>query len=162
MKHFVIRAVGFAVGAGFVVCLEVGLLLLVNAMAHREYMPRGAGWIIAPIAVGLAASAAAPEKWQRIERGDFASITRFRAASRAIRAAIAFPMFWIICVGAYVWLFEPYGYMGSDDYSHMFKVMLFPPAVFLVALLLYKKVVAPKGTQKPTKPNKSLERMREE
>jgi hypothetical protein len=149
MKYWLLRVVGFVLGAGAAVALEAALLLLISVIFGREFMPRGAGWLFLPIALGISASAAAPNIWLRIQRGDFPAAQRFRSASLLVRGAIVFPVFWILCVGIYTYLFEPYGYMGDSDYIHMFKVMLFPPAVALVGVLLYKKLIAPGITEKP-------------
>jgi hypothetical protein len=70
-------------------------------------------------------------------------------ASVLVRAAVVFPVFWVLCVATCVYLLEPYGYMGDSDYSHMFKVMLFPVAIVWVGLFLYKRLVAPRGIERP-------------
>lgn len=145
MKYWMLRVGGFIVGATLAVGIEAGLLLLVNEMSGRNYMPRGPGWLLLPIGLAIALSAAAPEISLRIERGELPALQKFRSASVSVRAAIGFPLFWIACVGAYVYLCEPYGYMGDADYNHMFKVMLFPIAVVWAGLFLYKKVVAAKN-----------------
>jgi hypothetical protein len=38
--------------------------------------------------------------------------------------------------------------MGDADYSHMFKVMLFPVAVAWAGLFLYKRLVPPKEVER--------------
>lgn len=144
MKYWTLRVGGFIVGAVLAVGIEAGLLLLVNAMSGRNYMPRGPAWLLLPVGLGISLSAAAPEIWSRIERGDLAAVQKFRSAPVLIRAAIVLPIFWIACVGAYVYLFEPYGYMGDDDYNHMLKIMLFPVAVVWSGLFLYKKLIITK------------------
>lgn len=142
MKYWTLRVGGFIVGAMLATGIEVGLLLLVNELSGRDFMPRGPGWLLLPIGLGIAVSAAAPEIWLRIERGDFSAVQKFRSASVLGRAAIVFSLFWVLCVGAYVWLFEPYGYMGDSDYSHMYKIMLFPVAVVWAGLFVYKRFIA--------------------
>ncbi|HVY23461.1 MAG TPA: hypothetical protein VG962_08935 [Steroidobacteraceae bacterium] len=148
MKYWTLRIVGFLLGAGMAVALEIGLLLLIDAMFDRELMPRGLGWLFIPIAVGTGASSIAPIIWLRIERGEFPLAQKFRSAPVFMRASIVFPLLWILCLGAYVALFNPYGYMTDDNYWHMFKVMLFPPVGVLVGALLYRKLIGPSDVEK--------------
>lgn len=151
MKYWMLRVAGFVIGAGVAVAIEVGLLLLASALTSRQFMPRGLGWIVVPIAFGITAGTAAPTVWSRAQRGDIAMLRKFRLMSLRMRAAIVFSVFWALCVGLYVYLFEPYGeleYMDSTAYHHMFKLMIFPPAVVLIGLALYTKLVAPTTADK--------------
>jgi hypothetical protein len=142
MKYWSVRIIGFVIGAAIAVAIEVGLLLLINGLSGHNFMPRGPGWLLLPIGLGVTSSRAAPDIWVRIERGDFRLLQRFKSASALSRAAMVFSPFWVLCVGLYVWLFEPYGYMSDSDYHHMYKVMFFPVAVIWAGLFVYRKFVA--------------------
>jgi hypothetical protein len=131
------------VGAACVIALEAALLLLFNSVSDRTYLPRGAGWLIAPIVLGISTGSAAPLVWLRLKQGDSAIARKVQSPPVLWRAYVVFALLWVASVGAYVWLFEPYGYMSSRDYSHMLKIMLFPPIVTIVGLLLYRKLVKP-------------------
>ncbi len=144
LTNLLLRTVGFLTGATFIVAIEASLLLILGLVFNRELMPRGPGWLLLPLAFGVTASAAAPNIWLRIEAGDFMLVRRFNSASSLVRFAVVFPVFWSLCVGAYVYLFEPYGYMVDSDYFHMLKVMIFPPVVLLVGLFFYQKLIAPR------------------
>jgi hypothetical protein len=154
VKYWTLRIFGFVVGAATAVAFEFVLILALNALFRSHFIPRGPGWLFFPIAVGLSVSAAAPTFAVRIARGDFPIATKFRASSRGFRAVIVASILWVVCVAAYVYLFEPYGhYMSSEDDNHMLGVMLFPPVVALVGWALYTKLVAPPATPKTKSEN---------
>jgi hypothetical protein len=50
---------------------------------------------------------------------------------------------WVFCVGLYVWLFEPYGYMNKNNWWHLLKVIVFPiviSGVVYLSLISIRKV----------------------
>lgn len=117
-----------------------------------------------PACGSFATTSRAPDIWLRIKQGDFAAAQKYKSASFDVRAAIVFTVFWIFCVGAYVYLFDPSWYkprwhpyatmdgrsvIDYSGYYHMLKVMVFPPVVVLVGLFLYKKLLAPTTAKKP-------------
>lgn len=61
MKIWLLRIIGFIVGAGLALALEAGLLLLLSELFDKRLMPRGLGWIVIPIIVGISAAKIAPE-----------------------------------------------------------------------------------------------------
>lgn len=73
------------------------------------------------------------------------SVRKFWNSSSTVRALVVAPVFWVACVGAFIWLFEPYGgYMSSSDYSHMYKVMIFPSILLGAGCIVYFKLIKPK------------------
>lgn len=143
MKTWLIRVVGFIVGAGIAMALEVGLLLLLGELFDKRLMPRGLGWLVIPIIVGISAAKIAPELGPLSKFAKQGLVANFWKASPLTRFIVVAPIFWILGVGAYVLVFEPYGYMYSSDYAHMFKIMLFPPVVLIAGYFAYEKLVLP-------------------
>ena len=58
------------------------------------------------------------------------------------RIVFVAPIFWICSVALYVFLFEPYDYMSDRDYTHMFKVMLFPSFILIAGHMVYSKFIS--------------------
>lgn len=138
MKIWILRIFGFligGVGGSFLVAL---ISLLTNrfslAMVIIPIMSAVAGshWIIflchSPDSIG-----------GRL-------ITKYWDSSSLIRALVIAPIFWMVCVAAFIWIFEPYGYMSSSDYHHMYKIMFFPPLFLGAGSMIYFKLVKPKTT----------------
>ncbi|UHQ19590.1 hypothetical protein LVB87_15595 [Lysobacter sp. KIS68-7] len=129
-----VKVIGFLVGFAVVAAGEVALLAALNLN------PRGAGWIAAPIMVGIAFAGAAPGLVERFSRSG-ESLWRQSSSVRLVAVLCAL---WLVGVPVYWWLFEPYDYaMGSDDWALMFKTMFFPIALLIVGFVAYVKVVVP-------------------
>lgn len=140
-KLWLYRIAGFVVGAGLTFVLEVGFLLFLGELFGKRLMPRGLGWVILPILAGIALARVAPDLGPVGRFASTALVRNFWSASPLGRLVVVAPVFWILAVGAYVILFEPYGDMYSSDYIHMMKVMLFPSILFIVGYLSYKKLI---------------------
>jgi hypothetical protein len=138
-----LRIAGFVIGAGGALALELALLLLVDGLSGRQFLPRGPGWIVLPIVLGVALSRSAPEIWARAAGGNILVLSAFRRKSIALRLAVIVPLFWAIVVLTYVAVFQPFGeYMASADYATVAKVVIFPSVVFLVGLGIYRTFFA--------------------
>ena len=72
-------------------------------------------------------------------------IKLLRRPSLPVRVTIALTLLWIIYAPIYVYLFEPYDYMGYADVKHFKKIMSFPIAVAWTGLLFFKIIVAPRN-----------------
>ncbi|MBW3528645.1 hypothetical protein KO533_19025 [Shewanella sp. NKUCC05_KAH] len=138
MRVWILRVLGFLLG-GFVGVLFVGIIAsLTNRVALAM--------VIIPILSGIAGSRLLVLFCNDSDSFGGRLITKFWSASPAARALVVAPAFWIACVGVFVWLFEPYGgYMSSSDYTHMYKVMLFPPLLLAAGSIVYFKLVKPKA-----------------
>lgn len=144
MKIWLLRIIGFIVGAGLALALEVGLLLLLNEFLDKGLIPRGPGWLVIPIIAGINAAKIAPELGLLSKFEKQGPVANFWKASPLTRFIVVVPIFWILGVGAYVLVFEPYGYrMHSSEYAHMFKIMLFPPAILIAGYFTYVKLILP-------------------
>jgi len=114
----------------------VGLEILILLALNR--MPRGLGWVLAPIMAGIVLARVAPSLVAKFPP----SGGRLWHASRGVRLATVLSALWLFGAPLYCWLFEPYGaYMSSGEYTHMFKVMLFPVVAGAVAYVAYVKLV---------------------
>ena len=138
MRVWILRVLGFLLG-GFVGVLFVAIIAyLTNRVALAM--------VIIPILFGIAGSHLSILLCNAPDSIGGRLITKFWSASPAARALVVAPAFWTACVGVFVWLFEPYGgYMSSSDYTHMYKVMLFPPLLLAAGSIVYFKLVKPKA-----------------
>ena len=75
-------------------------------------------------------------------------LEKFKQTTRIARLLIVSPIFWTASVILFVLFFEPYGYMSSDDYVHLFKILIFPPILIILAYYLYTKVISPVSSRK--------------
>ena len=82
-----------------------------------------------------------PESETKLELIKVSVWERFKKASQTSRVLIVVPIFWAMAVSFFVILFEPYGDMSSSDYSHLAKVIIFPPVLFLLAYFMYIKLI---------------------
>jgi hypothetical protein len=72
-------------------------------------------------------------------------ITKFWSSSSLVRSLVIIPFFWVFCVAAFIWLFEPYGYISSSECHHMYKVIFFPPLLLGAGCIIYFKLIKPKA-----------------
>lgn len=134
-----LKFIGFIVGFSVTAGLEVWLLSALGVT------PRGPGWVVVPFVAAFALAKSAPGLVDNISR---TGGSQWRT-SPSFRLVAVLSALWLIAVPAYVLLFEPYGYsMYSSDYSHMFKVMLFPLVVLVVGYIAYTKFVLASPGQK--------------
>jgi|AntRauTorckE5430_2_1112549.scaffolds.fasta_scaffold02496_2 hypothetical protein len=138
MRVWILRVLGFLLGC-FVGVLFVGIIAyLTNRVALAM--------VVIPILSGISGSHFLVLFCNTPDSIGGRLITKFWSASSAARALVVVPVFWIACVGVFVWLFEPYGgYMSSSDYTHMYKVMLFPPLLLGGGSFVYFKLIKPKS-----------------
>lgn len=142
MKLWALKSIGFVVGAGLAILLEFMFLMLFSALAGKQLVPRGLGCVVFPVVAGIAAARLAPEVGPLGRYASLALVKRFWAASATTRLVVVAPVFWVLAVGAFVVVFEPYGFrMYSSEYAHMFKVMFFPPVVLVAGYFAYKKLI---------------------
>jgi hypothetical protein len=145
MGNTFVRVLGFLIGAAGVAAVEFGIIGGLDAATDREWLPRGPGWLVVPVVAGLALSRYLPGLLARLKAGDHPLIQRFWASPPWVRLAVLVPLFWLVVVSAYVFVFSPYGeYMGDEDWDHLLKVIAFPPAVFIAALVAYRKLMVRK------------------
>lgn len=139
MKYWVLRIIGFTLGALAVLAVEMLILYSLNLN------PRGATWLILPILAGVASSSMLAELWQSENSFIGRMKNKFWLTSSVNRLLIVLPLFWVFVVGVYVWIFSPYGgYMSSSEYFHMYKIMAFPPCMLLLCCFIYFKLINPK------------------
>lgn len=134
----VLKLFGFVVGFVVMAGLEIGLLAALHSM------PRGLGWIALPVMAGVGLARATPGLTQKA----LASGTSLWRMSSGVRLVGTMSAVWLVAVPAFWWLFKPYdGYrMYANDYSLMFKVMLFPIAVVIASYVAYAKLVVSSPT----------------
>lgn len=73
---------------------------------------------------------------------------KFKKTSLTSRVLIVVPMFWAISVSFFVFVFEPYGHMSSSDYTHLVKVISFPPVLFFLGYFVYLKLIVIDSSRK--------------
>ncbi|HIO29937.1 hypothetical protein [Marinobacter salarius] len=139
MKIWTLRILGFLLG-GF-----VGIFVadIVASLTDRIAVLMA----VIPIMSGIGGSYFLI--WSCYSQNSFGArlVRKFWNCSSIVRALLVAPVFWIACVGAFIWLFEPYGgYMSSSDFSHMYKVMVFPPLLLGAGCSAYFKLIKPKTT----------------
>ena len=58
------------------------------------------------------------------------------------RLLLAGPVFWMVVVIAYVFVFEPFGYrVSEDEWLLVAKIVLFPTAVLWSGVWLFKRFI---------------------
>ena len=63
------------------------------------------------------------------------------ASSSLKRAMIAVPVGWALLAASYTLIFEPYGNnMSSREWSHFWKITLFPMGVFFAGIYIYRHI----------------------
>lgn len=141
MKIFLVRIFGFVIGACVALVAEAALFFLVQGILGTRLTPHGLLWIGLPILIGISVSKVLPEMqfFSKFIHSSFRK--RFWRSNPITRIIVVGPIFWICSVGAYVYTFEPYGYMSHRDYTHMFKIMLFPSVVLITAYFVYSRIV---------------------
>lgn len=141
--------VGFVVALGF----EVGLLMIFNSIFDKNMSPRGLGWIMFPVMAGVGLSSIAPILAAKLSTSSWS----FRHNSTGARFVVFLSGLWLLSASAYVFLFEPYGSsMYSEDYSHMFKVMLFPLGIIVIGYFTYSKFVIGNSTTETSESNPAI------
>jgi len=139
---WVLRIIGFVGGVIAAFFLEYLIFLLLQEGSGRRLMPRGVGWALFPVIVGITVGRLTPyfveSAWSK--KGEVQK--NFWAGSATTRFVIIAPIFWALCVGAYVLIFEPYGYQIHErEYTHMAKVILFPSGLLIVGYFVYEKLI---------------------
>lgn len=138
MRFWILRVLGFLLG-GFVGILFV---VIIAHLTNRVAL----AMVIIPILSGAAGSHFLVSLCNAPDSIGGRLVEKFWSASSTARALLVAPAFWIACVGVFVWFFEPYGgYMSSSDFTHMYKVMLFPPLLLGAGSFVYFKLVKPKA-----------------
>jgi hypothetical protein len=128
----VVKIIGFIVGFAVVSGLEV------TTLSPLHGMPRGLGWVVLPIMAGVGLARVAPDLVERF----FNSGSALWQMSPGVRLVGVMSAVWLVAVPAYWWLFEPYdGWMSSDEYALMYKVMFFPISVLVAGYIAYVKFV---------------------
>ena len=142
MNQTIVRVVGFCAGLIAGIAVELALFISIDAIFQHRMMPRGPGWLVFPLILALQFAASAPGFIERAKAGHVTPLIWFRAAPFPTRAMVIGPIFWVIVVAAFVWLFSPFGeYMSDDDTMSMIKVMLFPPVVAIAGFWAYQRLV---------------------
>ena len=137
-----LRIIGFVVGLAATFVLEYLFFLLLGEILGRRMMPRGIGWVIMPFLAGVSLGAIAPELPVASRYAKRGLQEQFRRATVIGRFVVVAPLFWAFCVGAYVLIFEPYGYrILSREYAHMAKVILYPSGILIVGYFVYQKFI---------------------
>jgi len=138
LKLWSLRLAGFFIGAilGFLILISV--LFVVSALSGNNLSPRGPAWLIIPISFGFATAGYAPILWLSIEKHFVVSILKL---SKSTRLFLAATIFWVVTVGIYVYMFEPYGYITDVERIHLLKVIIFPVVIYFLGLFIYKKIM---------------------
>ena len=83
---------------------------------------------------GAGVTIAAKRSINAVERG-------IKKLSKSWRLAIFGAVAWVLVVGVFVFLFEPYGSMRDDDMMHMLFVMFMPTSLVLGLYWTYERLV---------------------
>lgn len=114
---------GFAAGAALVVFLEFLLLGGISGATGRSWMPRGLGWVVIPIAAGIA-GAALGSRFRLRHVG--VSLDQRPTVKLAVVGAVA----WVVLVVGYVIVADPFGgYWDSDEWGALWRWLLIPPVL---------------------------------
>lgn len=140
------RIIGFIIGAGVTFGLELWLFETFKGSFGVRTLPLPVLWLISPLFVGLILGNQASKFALRANDPEKGFKRRFWDTSPLGRFVIVAPMLWVMFVAAYVLVFEPYGYsIHSKEWTHMLKIMLFPPAVLVICYFTYIKLIRPKN-----------------
>jgi hypothetical protein len=112
------------------------VLLLLSEMFSARLIPKGAGWLILPLAAG----------WVGWKVGSTFGIeallekasVRLNQVSRLARIWVAGAAVWVAGCVFYLFAAWPYGrYMGDDDYLHFAFVVTGPLLIFGLGIFLF-------------------------
>jgi hypothetical protein len=116
--------VGFVIGAGFVVALELLGIYLVSMMSNGRMAPTGIGWFIAPILIGFGFARACAENRQ----------------SRLFEMWFLGAFVWLAAIALYYW-YGAYDRSGQAMLS-MAAAGYIPVLVSFICLLVYRRAIA--------------------
>lgn len=125
----ILKVVTFCIGFAMMLTFEVLLVYLFESVSGRRMVPVGLGWILMPVAAGLAA-AASTERLQ-----GFARNIRF-ARNKAVRlTAVAIAAWMLGCFGVY-YVMQPYGsYVSRADWQNFSGWLSIPPGILAFVIL---------------------------
>jgi hypothetical protein len=125
----ILKAVAFCIGFALMLSVEMLLVYLFESVSGRRMIPVGLGWILMPVAAGLAV-AASTERLQA-----FAQNNRF-ARSKAVRLTTVVIAAWVLgCFGVY-YVMQPYGpYVSRADWQNFLGWLSIPPGVLVFIIL---------------------------
>ncbi|SEH78617.1 hypothetical protein SAMN05216228_1008109 [Rhizobium tibeticum] len=122
MKKWLARTLGFVVAVVLCYLLAFLFFAVLNDVTGKHYMPRGAGWLFAPLAVGIAGA--------KLAEGALPSLPmRIASPSQTLKYYLAGAVLWMAAVLCWVFIFDPFGsYWSSADWAFLWKLILTPVA----------------------------------
>lgn len=134
-SKWLLRVVGFIVGAGIIVALEIAVVYAFS-QNHYRLTPRGIGWIAVPIVAGIGGAR-------------FAEYSALPFAAHIADPSTGSPAWRRLCLGAICWatgvflwafVFDGLGrYWGDDEWAFFWKVLAIPPVFVAAAYWLFSK-----------------------
>ncbi|UYM14588.1 DUF2628 domain-containing protein [Endozoicomonas euniceicola] len=134
----------FFISAFFVIILECLLFGFLYYVLEFKAVPKGLFWLAAPIFIGLACTRYDVLVSEFIAKTSDKGKQIFWRGNSFSRFIILSPLIWMIFVGAYILVFDPYeGWFSSEDKKNLIKFIVTPPLLLVVCYLLYIKLINP-------------------
>lgn len=122
MQKWMARFVGFVAAVALFVLAAFVLFAILSDVTGERLIPRGIGWLIAPIAVGIAGARFAEVALPK-------SALWIRSPNGPLKYYAAGALLWIAAVWCYIFVFDPFGsYWTSAEWAFIWKLMLTPVA----------------------------------
>ncbi|MGR9412220.1 hypothetical protein [Rhizobium leguminosarum] len=102
MKKWLARILGFVIAVVFCYLVAFLFFALLNGFTGQHYMPRGAGWLLAPLAAGLAGA--------RFAESALPNLPMLLASlNQSMKYYLAGSILWMAAVLCWVFIFDPFG-----------------------------------------------------
>jgi hypothetical protein len=122
MQKWVVRSVGFAAAVALFCLVAFLFFAILSDITGKQMIPRGAGWIVAPVTAGLFGA--------RFAEKSFPNWAQWlKSPHGTLRYYVAGAGLWVVAVWCYVFMFDPFGgYWSSAEWAFVWKLMLTPIA----------------------------------
>ena len=136
MKRIVWLLIGLGLGALITFFLTVALMMTMEALnVHRARVPVVMFFLpLIGAFFGYKNSELLSERVSQLSGYDFSQW------GVMLKVFLFGSLCWTAVVSLYVFLFEPYGYMGDDDWLHFLLVVVMPIVVSGGIALIYKRL----------------------
>jgi hypothetical protein len=135
---------GFVFGVVAAIAVELVILGAVGWLFHSVMMPRGLGWIVGPLAAGVAGFNIF-YNFDRLNPAITTFLNRMRS-DKAVRVWLALSAVWVLSSATFFWLFDPFElqnryrsyYWSSVPFLKEAFVILGPVVAYAIGIPLFK------------------------
>ncbi|WP_064709070.1 hypothetical protein [Rhizobium bangladeshense] len=141
MKKWLARILGFVVAVVLCYLIAFVFFAVVNGISGQHYIPRGAGWLLAPLAAGVAGARFAENALPKMPM-------LLASLNQTLKYYLAGSTLWMAAILCWVFIFDPFGsYWSSSDWAFLWKLLFTPIAFACLCGALILWVRRPKSTK---------------